>query len=214
MEKLRPFLGLAVIIIVIGGLYWYVSQNELVPENQNQEEIEGGALESAEHGFSLSYSEGWQVADSMLPYVDSYNVYIPVEGEVPPFTHHNNVTNVSIFPDGVPTEGVFSQIAPINFTAGFEISQENSIMFVLDDGTPFAAYIRPVTLPVGWTEPGFVWVRIRVENLNASCFDDGTAVPLEQCDPFTGHEVRWSGTVNPEHWQEAFEVLNSMMLES
>ena len=196
------------LFVIAAGAYFLLSYND-APESPSVR-----TFESEQYGFSLEYPEGWQWSSSN-DFQVAFNAFIPPpEGTKPPFIHHHNVTNVSIFPDGVPTEGLIGEMRPVAFDVPFEI-EERSLMFVLEDGTPFAAYIRPANPPDSWGESGFIWVRAHLDEISTRCFDpDGNEVSEATCDPLGGNvTVRWSGRLEPKEWNEVMQVLGSLVLE-
>lgn len=209
------FVGLVVVAI---GTYWLFGQSA-EPGNSNENGTQNGittdmlpeVISVDRYNLTLRFPSSWRTATSSLPGdIPAVNTYVPEIGTSPPYTHHDNVTNVSVFPNGIPTEGLFAKWHELDFDPGFAAT--SSRVFTLEDGTPFAAFIRPLNPPGSWGQAGFIWMRVRVNNLATRCFDaTSTLIPDERCNPLaSGHEVRWSGTVDTSRWQEAQQILRSI----
>jgi hypothetical protein len=168
-----------------------------------------------EYGFALRHPPGWLTASS-TEIEPKYNVYLPlaVTAPAPPYTHHNNVSNVSVFPEGLGTEGLFGPSESVNFDVGFEL-RPNSRVFTLESGEPFAAYLLPVNPPATWAEAGFVWVRLGINNLESVCRRAGQVISAEQCDPLGGNdEITWVGTPSSAEWSTLLQILRTLDLEN
>lgn len=206
-------------IVLIGGAFLYLTRtdNGTVPDSNNANgERVWETYENSQYDFSISYpANDWQFASTtdrggLSPL---FNAYIKPAGvPVADITHHANITNVSVFPEGIPTEGLFGETVELGFNPGFAVSEGR--MYVLDDGTPFAAYIRPANPPESWAEAGFVWMRVRMDDAETQCYDeDGELVPEASCDPLTGsHTIEWSGTVDSSQWNTARDIVQRIEL--
>jgi hypothetical protein len=139
-----------------------------------------------------------------------FNFYIKPSG-VPldlPLTHFVNISNVSVFPEGIATEGLVGETKDLDLDVGFDVSEESKL-YTLEDGTPFAAYIKPVDYPESWTENGFIWIRTEIQNLETSCLKDGEEV--DNCDPLADQDIEIvrKGEVDQELWEKQIQVLKS-----
>ncbi|PIR82395.1 hypothetical protein COU20_02635 [Candidatus Kaiserbacteria bacterium CG10_big_fil_rev_8_21_14_0_10_59_10] len=208
---------IALLIVVVGGGIYFTSQvaeeRNGVPEEPVAEE-EWALFTNEVYGFEFRYPAQWRTASS-TEFEPIFNAYSPLpagSAETPPFIHHHNVTNVSVFPMGVPTEGLFASSQPVNFPVGFPIAP-GSMMFTLADGTPFAAYLVPVSRPQSWGEAGFVWIRARIEGAETRCFSGEEELSMEECDPLgTDHRIEWYGDVSAQEWNELLTVVRDMEL--
>lgn len=163
------------------------------------------------YSFFLSYPDSWSVTEGEslgVPYVTISD--IRHSGDL---THHDNATHVSVYPDGIPTEGLFGNSKPFNLETSFEV-REGSRVFVLEDGTPFAAYILPKNPPKSWGPAGFVWMRVEVPDLQSHCERDGNVVDESTCDPFIeGDTVVHTGSVDASAWETGRSILASLVLD-
>lgn len=190
---------------------------ELDQNEDGQDEIDTSNWQSYENqqfGFSLRYpQDDWkQYEDTSFEFSPKFNFYPAVGEEIaePPFDHFANVNHVSVYPQGVPTEGLTAQSRPLEMELPFAVSQDSRV-FVMEDGTPFAAVIRPLDIPlVGWLESGFIYSRLHIDNLETRCLRDGQEVSQDQCDPLAeGGEIVWSGSVNEDLWPVLQEVIRN-----
>ena len=159
-----------------------------------------------EFKFSINYPPGWSVAeDSMRPFSPMFSFYLPDSQEnseelTGPFDHHQTgVTHVSVYPLGIPTEGLFGQTAELSVDWSERFS-EDSFLFVLEDGTPFAAYLRFNKHPRSWEEWGFVWLRLEINDEEIIYMENGEEV--EPRDPMgePDIEIIRRGSVNEDLW--------------
>jgi hypothetical protein len=170
-------------------------------------------FESEEYGFSLKYPSDWNMeAAPNNEIAPKFNFYIKPSG-VPvdaPFNHHANISNVSVFPEGIPTEGLLGESQPL--IPGYKVNFKNtSKTYVLEDGTFFASYIQLQSTPDSWNESGFVWNRLRVENLEEKCLREGEVVTDDQCQVLGGDDrIVRSGSVNEKLWRVQQAVINSI----
>lgn len=166
------------------------------------------------YGISLSYPQKlWSVEKNTMPPDTVFiNIYKENEGDPEdlPIDHFSNRNHVSFYPNGIPTEGIRAQT--IDFDLDISgISSENSKLYVLEDGTPFAAMLRPDNLPETWNQSGFIWMRALINNLETRCISDGQITDDADCSPpeGTGQIVR-NGTVDKALWQEEIDILRSL----
>jgi hypothetical protein len=131
-----------------------------------------------------------------------------------PLDHFANVSHFSVYPKGIPTEGLFGETRSFDVDVLFTVSDvpftvsEESEIFLLEDGTPFAAYVKPAALPRGWTESGFFWLRARVEDLRVRCLRDGEEVGPEECDPLRRDDrILRTGRVDQKIWDQELAML-------
>lgn len=137
---------------------------------------------SDKYGFRIQHPADWIVAVSDEDFEPKINIYKKDEAAKPPFIHHNNVTQVSIFPKGIGTEGVEGETAVSKVKFAEQTTQ--SIDFLLDGGARWATYATfdPSGRPAAWNDFGFVWAGVEVEDPSNDCVLDGNVLPIEKCD--------------------------------
>lgn len=209
---------IVVIILVLSSYFIYQQKQSNFSDqfnNKTEQKIPAKTFESLNYSFSLSYPDSWQTFsqyDEIEPKINFYDSQTLQETNKLPLNHFMNETNVSVFPLGIPTEGLFGQTLSIeeaNLNFPYELSP-NSRVYILENGQPFAAYLIPVNHPENWKDYGFIWVRSKVDNLAVKCQRGTEEIAFENCDPLTqGDEIIWQGNVNPEKWQEALSVIES-----
>ena len=138
---------------------------------------------SAAYGFTLQYPSDWQVAAITAGPFPAINIYKPetAAGLELPLIHHSNATQVSIFPNGVPTEGIIGQDQPS--TLSFKPAGVLATDFVLADGNRWATHVRFDQIPASWGQSGFVWGSIKLDDLTIDCLVNGVELPTDQCSP-------------------------------
>lgn len=208
-----------VLLLIAGALYGYgVSMQTDGPEMDDMpDEVATSTMEafnSNQYDFSLDYPAGdWSVSsDLSFPASPKFNFYIKPAG-VPldlPLDHFANVSHVSVYPQGIPTEGVFGETRPLDFDPGMAVT-DDSRMHVLADGTPFAAYIQPANPPESWNDSGFIWMRLRIDDLVTECLREGEEVDEMECDPLTSDDqiIRF-GSVDQSLWPVAQDIVRSL----
>lgn len=150
------------------------------------------------YGFTLRHPAGWRAETRLEGGTPFINIYPPRADLVFPLTHHSNATQVSIFPAGIPTEGVFSQSTDSAFS--LPVAAERATDFLLSDGTVWGRYFVLASPPPAWEPWGFVWASARVGNRTEECVEEMSCV------------IR--GEVSPDDQRAVEEVLTSFRLLS
>ncbi|MDZ7726411.1 MAG: hypothetical protein U5L75_02420 [Candidatus Campbellbacteria bacterium] len=215
MNKKGLFL---ILLVALVGVFVWV--NYFASEDQGNGSGDEGVtitdpqtFESSDYGFSFDRPYDWQF-ESSSEITPMFSAYVKPAGVpvTPPFDHFANVTHVSVYPEGIPTEGLIGETEPIDFDPGFELTQESQ-MYVLEDGTPFAAYLVPENKPESWGESGYIWMRVRVEDLTTECFGGEELIPEEECDPMTeDHIIVREGEINESLWSLEKEMVRTFSL--
>lgn len=205
---------IVVVVLVAAGVVLYdFGSDGVVGDDVVIDKSEWVEFESQDFDFSLSYPNNWnQNTDTTFKMSPKFNFYYQDEsvGAELPFDHFSNVTQVSVFPGGVPTEGVHGESRSLDFEVGFDVSDESRV-YVLDDGTPFAAYIKPETPPLSWAEAGFVWMRLQIEDLKSRCLRDNVEIGQSECDPLVrGDTIVRTGDVDTAKWSLQKEIVKSI----
>lgn len=168
--------------------------------------------------FQLRYPEQeWSVAvDTSFSMSPKFNIYMQPAGASLdlPLDHFANVSHFSLFPRGIPTEGLFGKTRPFRLKAPFPISGE-SRLYLLEDGTPFAGMVKPARPPERWTDAGFVWMRVRTEDMEVRCIRDGREISREECDPLVaGDRIARTGTVDERTWETELAMLETLRFDA
>lgn len=183
--------------------------NEIIDEEP--EEVAWIPYENEEYGFKIEHPEDWIIGefpdDMISPKFNIYKKGTDTSGL--PFTHHSEaVTHVSIFPEGIPTEGFFGESVETN--VDFTVSVENARDFVLTDNIRFATIANMPEGSVKWMPSGFVFAHTRVENMEVTCLRGGESIAADICDPLMGDTVVRSGQINAEDRAIQQQILETL----
>lgn len=200
-----------------GGIFWYTQQERPGEPSDTPSEIDTSTWQeftNTQYDFSLKYpADDWEEhADTEQPFTTKFNFYQKPAGVTLdlPLDHFANVNHVSVYPQGIPTEGVFGETRDFDLAVPFAVTDDSRI-YTLANGTPFAAYIKPKEPPRSWNESGFIWVRLKIDNLETQCVRDGSEISRDECDPLVqGDRVIRAGVVDTTFWQQAQALLNTI----
>ena len=199
---------MVLILAVFVPVIFFHFDNETVVEIDNRSDWE--VYTNQEYGFSLEHPPEWRVVDlsdhELVPKFHLLSSEIEdIDSES--LTHHSDIPNVSIFPQGYPTEGIFGEPRPsqVNFGDGIEEATD----FLLSNGEVWATMLTLDSRPDGWNEYGFIWSRVSVDNFRTLCFEDGEEIDRDRCDPALGHEIRHRGQMNLLEQRVHREILRS-----
>lgn len=181
------FYGIAAgIVLVIGFFVIFSGPGIEAPAPNGPAETNWIAYENDAFGFKIMHPSDWVVHEApdneIMP---AFNIY-PASYESSltprdlPLIHHSDTPNVSIFPNGVPTEGVFGDTVESNVE--FTEKPERAIDFVLENGDRWATFAGFSNGPDLWESFGFVWAKAEINNYSAVCVRDGKERPVESCD--------------------------------
>lgn len=204
-------------LAVVGLLVWSFiqDQNKQPKEPKTPDTSNWQTFESENYNFKLKYPSDWNMAKDLDdPLAPKFSFYIKPQG-VPvtaPFDHFANITHVSVYPEGIPTEGLLGENRSL--VSGYEGNfKDTSKTYVLEDGTSFASYIQFQDNPRSWNDSGFAWNRLRVKNLEEKCLRDGEVITDEQCRVLGGNDqIVRTGSVNEDIWQIEQAIINSIEL--
>lgn len=202
--SLKKLLPLVILIPVTAAILWSVAGNAPV----DQGFANWKTFRSERFGVEFRYPPSWEAREFDEGYVSGDNAFKPGEDPKFPLTHHSDATQVSIFPNGVPTEGVFGE----SVTSSIQVGEHAGIKidYVLANGTPWGTMLTQFKdRPAGWDEFGFVWVGLKIKNLVVQCLRDGKEIPEEQCEPFGDTIVR-HGSVSAEDRKIEEQILGTL----
>lgn len=197
---------LAIVALALGAVWMLPEVND--DPSRDVDTSNWSTYKNGDFGFSIKHPSNWEITETNHPTGPMINIYPPNEtGAELPFTHHSAVTHVSIFPQGVPTEGVSGEQKET--TVDFQVDVNKARDYTLSDGEVFATYANLGTIADGWNDSGFIFSNVTISNLETECFRDGEPVSDEQCDVLTGDMLVRHGTVNSE-----VRAIQKAMLES
>jgi hypothetical protein len=208
---------IVLLLIIVAGYFVFRDGGILrAPSNdtENGEDITltWNAHTNNQYGFEIRYPEGWRVYTGTLPgNTPIINIYKIGETENPPFSHHSQVTNVSIFPHGVPTEGVVGQT--VRTTVDMNMEVERGFDYILGDGERWATYMTFAIPPESWEPWGFAWARTLIVDGGELCLRNGEEVPLQNCDlgiESEGTTLVRTGSINTEDRRIQEQILSTL----
>lgn len=175
--------------------------------DEDADQIEWVTYTNEEYGFVIEHPNNWEVSaypdDPDSPKFNFYPEGTDTSGL--PFTHHSeNVTHVSVFPHGIPTEGFLGETAETE--VDFDVTVAGERDYTLTDGTHFATIAFMPEGGPGWTESGFIFAHVAVEN------GDTTCVPIDEtlpCDPLSNGTIVRSGEIDEEARAVTVRILES-----
>ncbi len=164
--------------------------------------------ENTDFDFTLEYPPGWIVATGTIGLVPAVSVYPAADATgTPPFSQHSDATHVSVYPEGIPTEGVFGETQQSDVIVPVPGASQKDL--VLDSGRPWATIATFDKHPGSWTDAGFVFAAVTIEDATTSCKRGTTVVTDGTCDPLTGDTLVRSGYVDPVLRSAEEEILRS-----
>lgn len=183
-------ISIALIILIAAVEIWGLwSRNYISPDRLDLSGWE--TYENETYGFQIKYPQGWEVAEFVRGNVSpAFNVYkktADFDDSKLPFTHFSNATHVSIYPHGIPTEGVSGdrRDSDVYTMEPTDIKRD----FLLAGGDPWATIIYFENPPSSWQDWGFVWLGLGVTGEQFECHRENRTIPMESCDPLSGDNV-------------------------
>ncbi|PIR46920.1 MAG: hypothetical protein COV07_01735 [Candidatus Vogelbacteria bacterium CG10_big_fil_rev_8_21_14_0_10_45_14] len=211
-QKAAIFALISLILLALFG-YGYALLNRAKEQPENP--IVWQEYRSDSFGFLINYPDDWEVYETELDgggLVHAVNFF--PRGSVAttslPLDHHADSVHVSVFPYGVPTEGVFSTSRPSEVTSilgGFGLD------FTLDNDEAWATYLRPSTTPATWDQVGFIFARAPISDLLVYCKRNEIRIEMEGCDPLGSSDmIRRSGKVDERMRRIQVEMIASFQV--
>lgn len=195
-----------------------------VPEEQPDRDrgTEYVQYSNGDYGMSLEMPASWvESTHNISSNIVVQNFYPPeaVQPRELPITIHApaTLTHIDVFPKGYGTELPNSDSKTLTDYSGtipssLNWNRQESAVMLLDDGTPWAYFLKPADPPRGWSNEGFIFAQMAINNFSTKCFDQktGKEKPVEGCDPMGGDEMRYYGSVDPQSKQQISHILESL----
>lgn len=218
-KKLRIAVIAGAIVLAIGvlallyvpgkGLYDRQSATTTAATStQEQSNIKWQTYTNGTYKFSIDYPSDWKVVEDDFVGSPRITLYDPKKtgGAQPPFDHHSFATHVSIFPKGLPTEGVSGETQDTQVKSRESINR--GLDFLLKDKKPWATMLTFKDTPASW-QGGFVWAAVTIGDLDISCLRGEQFVPYEQCDVLTGDLYVREGIIDAILREKEVKMLES-----
>jgi Immunoglobulin-like domain of bacterial spore germination len=164
---------------------------------------------SEEYEFSFEYPSGWVVATGTLetgePVVTTYPVTGTSTDEV--FRPDIPVSHVSVYPLGT-NEFTFNDVMNTSNVI-IEVPQASAKDYVLESKRPWATKAWFDARPASWSEVGFVFARVRIEEEQNSFTRGDTNITQSEYDPQKGDVFSRSGFIDIRLREIEEEILRS-----
>jgi hypothetical protein len=175
------FLAIMVVVVFFLFCFWlyiYTSSPKPLSQTPQTQEVKWATYTSTKYGFQIDYPETWTVfEDTKVPGI---NIYKKSDTKPDYLSHHSNFTHVSIYPQGIGTEGVLGQTASSSVT--FSALPRQSYDFLLKDGKKWASMASFINSPSSWQPWGYIWAGIKIDNLKLECIRDGKVIMNDVCE--------------------------------
>ncbi|MCH2489638.1 MAG: Gmad2 immunoglobulin-like domain-containing protein [Flavobacteriales bacterium] len=166
--------------------------------------------------FALDYPPSFTVLESELPGdAPVINVYKKNTTHNPPFAFHEepDLFYLSFIPNGFGTETPNGEQQSFQEWSGslpldFEVDQEASTVFLLENGEPWAYMLKFNQPPKDWGNYATIFIHLPIEGFSAECINaSGNTKPMAQCDPLGSDTVNYKGSINANDRN----ILNTML---
>ena len=212
LKEVFILIGIALLV----GITWYFAQQNPKPL-PSREEVEQELLDldswqtyrNDVYHFVVKYPGEWEVAESDDSIVPMITVMKPGEKGVQdqPLDHFENRTHVSVYPRGIPTEGIFAQRKETNVDFAYQTEQANDL--TLKSGEIWATEARFSAWPESWGPSGFIWGRGKIDGLAVDCIRGENSLSDKDCDPLFGDVLVRDGAIDPSD-----RIIIAQILES
>ncbi len=222
----RKFFLVASLLILLAACS---DNNEAVRETQRdrQDSVQffGNTVDyaNAQYDISLTFPEAWIILEQQNLEVGEYAINLFKENEgaeenIPLGAHESSdLSYIAIWPQGLGTELPYSQKTNLKDVMhspalNFAVNREESKLLLLQDSTIWGYFL----VPESWSDYGFIYAQIEVNNGNVICKDaqTGEQKPTKNCNVLDGgDEVIRTGDVNEEDAAVIRNVLESISLK-
>ncbi|MFD1095180.1 Gmad2 immunoglobulin-like domain-containing protein [Salegentibacter chungangensis] len=167
--------------------------------------------------FSLKYPQNYITTGSDLPGdVPVINIYERSVSEKPPFAIHEEagIGYIAILPKGYGVDGPSGKSSSfLEWSGSLELKEdidpEESRVYLLENGEPWAFKLKFSHPPKSWNEYGSVFVHFKADAFKAECEDSGTGEkkPMEGCDPMGSDIIKFTGEINENSYKSLKKIL-------
>lgn len=228
--EMRPILYLFVLLVLSCQDKKQQNQTE-VNQNEESRTQEGDQMRekplaksysNREFGFSFNYPKDYQVYEGSLPgEVPVINVFEAGTAQPPLAIHEDAGLNyISVLPEGFGVDGPGGERKNLQEWDGevpvsFDVDPEKSTVYLLENGEPWAFYLRPQNPPESWSKYGGIFVHYAVQEFKTKCIDKetGREIAAKECDPMTGDVLKFYGEIASEAKESLNQTLQSLKLQ-
>jgi hypothetical protein len=169
--------------------------------------------------FAFEYSEDLIVSEGKLPGNSAViNVYPEKMNISKPLAIHEKpeIPYIAFLPNGFGVDAPSGSKKSLkeykaNLNLSFNMNEIESQVYLLENGEPWAYFLRFNQPPEKWNKYGGVFVHYAVSNFKASCVSSmGESKPMQECDPMGEDKVSFSGKVEEKSKNKLDKVLESL----
>ena len=201
---------MAIVLLIIFAIYNIYNGDRMAPDEAlTDPTAEWQTYRNDDYNFVVSYPPDWAIASGTRVITPMISIYPTVQAELPepPFDHFADAIHVSIYPEGIPTEGVSGEVRSTEVS--FSESVKEARDYILSNGEVWATMAVFDNPPVPWKEWGYIFARAPIDDLRTECVREGTVITEEQCDPLFGDQIIRYGQVD-----ESIRAVEKRIMES
>ncbi|QYA24074.1 hypothetical protein G3I01_00635 [Gramella sp. MT6] len=187
---------------------------------ENRKDVEHTeSYQNKEWSYSLDYPANFRVLESELPGKSPVINLFPAKTNYnPPFAIHEkpDIAYMAVLPKGFGVDAPSGNSTDlVNWNGALpdvpNIDKDNSKIYLLENNSPWAYFIRFENAPSGWDNYGGIFVHFKINDFAAECFgkETGRQKKMEDCDPMGNDEVRYSGEIDEQTKAELISILES-----
>lgn len=153
---------------------------------------------SEDFDFEMKYPDGWVVATGTLSTGDPVVTFTQATQAVSTsslvYSHQDVASHVSVYPYGVATEGIASDLEPssVVLPLPYAFAQD----YILTSSRPWATKVTFSEYPDSWSESGFVFARMLVEEEQLMYMRGSEQIEQYEFDPMTGDHIERAGFID------------------
>lgn len=160
---------------------------------------------NSNYHFETRWPASWRITatppEEPLAAINLYSPEMETKFELPLNVHSPAaVTHLSLFPRGWGTEipaGKRQSLAEYKGNVPFDhaYDPEESYVLQLESGAVWAYLIHPAQTPANWSDEGYLFAQIAVDDFQAQCYaaENGEPIPMRRCNPMKGDRVERRG---------------------
>lgn len=162
---------------------------------------------------TLQYPSHWHVSTTttatggLVPLITVYPRELQGD-DPPPYYIVDNVTHVSLYPHGVPTERLRAPRADTSVAPGDDFNRIRALLKATS--SPFAFEAAATSYPQSWQPWGFAFARVKLDGMAIYCVSGADAVRGD-CTPYPeNHNIHRSGALDIHVRRTAVRILQSV----